>query len=397
MTLAALASWCAALFLAATLFSHTVALRLLLLIAGIVLLAGEALRSRLQGREDTIRFAPPLAWPFALWAAWAAASFFWTLEPGLTSKEFRNEIVYAFGALWLCFCAAQARGAPRLIGAVTAAGALAVCAAALAEPAVARIRLLQLHGGPGAFSSTLLILYPCTLAAAWFAWRGGRRALALAALVLLPLYFVSGYATQNRTLWVGLAGQTVLIALLTLLRPGTARGTKTAIAATAALLVIGAGVVLAKVEAERTAGGSGAARDLRPELWQSALRKIDERPLAGAGFGRGMFRQELRAQAGTPQIWHSHNLFVDTAIQLGWPGLALLVLLFGWTAGLAWRLARSASDAAFACGLALLPLVAGTVVRNLTDVLWVRQSALLYWGAVGVLLAWGLRAQRAGR
>jgi len=36
------------------------------------------------------------------------------------------------------------------------------------------------------------------------------------------------------------------------------------------------------------------------------------------------------------------------------------------------------------------------VVRNLTDVLLVRQNALLYWSALGVLLALGARA-RVGR
>jgi hypothetical protein len=32
------------------------------------------------------------------------------------------------------------------------------------------------------------------------------------------------------------------------------------------------------------------------------------------------------------------------------------------------------------------------VVRNSTDTLLVRQNALLYWGVVGVLLAWGGQA-----
>jgi hypothetical protein len=37
------------------------------------------------------------------------------------------------------------------------------------------------------------------------------------------------------------------------------------------------------------------------------------------------------------------------------------------------------------------------VVRNSTDTLLVRQNALLYWGVVGVLLAWGRQAwKRSG-
>ncbi|MGQ0545628.1 MAG: O-antigen ligase family protein [Betaproteobacteria bacterium] len=397
MNLVTPAAWCAALFIAASLFSHTVALRLLLLFGGVLLLVAETIRSRLRKAGCDAALVPPLLWPFALWAAWAAASFLWTLDPGLTRKEFQNEIVYAFLAFWLCFVAAQAPRAGRIVG-VAAAGALAVCEIAHAQSATQRHNPLQLHRGPGAFSSTRLSLYTCTLAFAWLAAaRRWNKAWIALALGLVPLYFASGYATQNRTLWIGFAVETLLFAALLLARPSQRRHGSLALVAVAGLLIVGIAVALSRVEAERSAAGGGAANDPRPALWKTVIGKIEERPLTGAGFGRGMFRQELRAQAGSPQIWHSHNLFVDTAVQLGLPGLALLVLLFGWTAALAWRLARSSSDVAFACGLALLPLVAGTIVRNLTDVLWVRQSALLYWAAVGVLLGWGLRAQRGAR
>jgi hypothetical protein len=35
------------------------------------------------------------------------------------------------------------------------------------------------------------------------------------------------------------------------------------------------------------------------------------------------------------------------------------------------------------------------LVRNMTDVLWVRQAALLYWGTAGFLLGYGTSADRA--
>jgi hypothetical protein len=42
--------------------------------------------------------------------------------------------------------------------------------------------------------------------------------------------------------------------------------------------------------------------------------------------------------------------------------------------------------------MALIAVVVGMVIRNSTDTLLVRQNALLYWGVVGVLLAWGRQA-----
>jgi hypothetical protein len=60
-----------------------------------------------------------------------------------------------------------------------------------------------------------------------------------------------------------------------------------------------------------------------------------------------------------------------------------------------WRYARDRDDAVAACGFALLGVVAGMLVRNMTDFLLVRQNALLFWGAVGVLTAFGARPWQA--
>jgi O-antigen ligase len=393
MNLATPAAGCAALFLASTLFSHTVALRLLLILGGGVLVVAQVWRARRRGAGGAIELLPPLLVPIGLWAGWAILSLAWSIDPSLTSKELRNEIGYALAAYWLCWAAAQAPAAPRVVIAVFGLGGLAVCVTALVESLVPRLSALQLHGGPGAFSSTLLILYPCTLGWAWFAaarrWNAAWIALPL---LLLPLYVVAGYLTLNRILWIALAAQTVVMALLVLSRPGAAARSRRLVALAAVILIAGAGTALTKVQSTRAIVDPG---DPRPALWQTVLRKIEERPLAGSGFGRGMYRHELRKETGNPFLWHSHSLYLDTALQLGWTGLALLLAVFGGTLALAWRLARSADEATFACGLVLLPLVAGTLVRNLTDVLWVRQSALLYWGVVGVLLAWGMKAGRA--
>ncbi|MBI1942744.1 MAG: O-antigen ligase family protein [Betaproteobacteria bacterium] len=399
MNLVTPAAWCAALFLAATLFSHTVALRLLLLFAGIALVIAAALRARLRGAEPGIVFAPPLLLPFALWAAWAALSTLWTLDPAITRKELQNEIGYAFLAYWLCFAGAQAAGSARVLLGIVGLGALAVCALALYAVWLALSGTLgSLYGGPGAFASTLLILFPSTLMLAWYAMRKNwHRALVGLAVALLAIYALAGYAVQSRILWVALAAQIVLFTLLLLRRPPASsvsgRRAKLLVVSLASLAVAGAIAMEIRVHGERVAAAPGeASRDVRIALWQSVLGRIAERPLMGSGFGRGMARHELREELANRFVWHSHNQFLDTALQLGWTGLALLVLLLGWTIWLGWKVARSADDLAFACGAALVAVVVGMTIRNMTDVLWVRQSALLYWGVVGVLLAWGTRA-----
>jgi len=72
-----------------------------------------------------------------------------------------------------------------------------------------------------------------------------------------------------------------------------------------------------------------------------------------------------------------------------------LVVLLGAVAREGWRAARRGNDAQAACGIALLGVLAGIVVRNMTDTLLVRQNALLFWGVVAVLLGFSSRPWRS--
>ena len=112
------------------------------------------------------------------------------------------------------------------------------------------------------------------------------------------------------------------------------------------------------------------------------------------GFGRGILRNDLPVRFDDGRLWHVHNIFLDAGIQLGIPGVLLLGWLLGAIGATGLRLARNADPFARSCGAALAAVVAGMIVRNLTDDVWVRQSALLFWAVVGTLAALGLRAAR---
>jgi O-antigen ligase len=130
-------------------------------------------------------------------------------------------------------------------------------------------------------------------------------------------------------------------------------------------------------------------------LWPEIAGQIGERPLTGYGFGRGLLRDPLRADFGAldSYLWHAHNIVLEALLQLGIPGLLLLLLLLGMLVREGWRYARSMDERTMACGFVLIAMVAGMLVRNMTDTLFVRQNALLFWGMAGVLLglplSWG--------
>ena len=388
-----LATWTSAFFMASALFSNTVALRLFLLL----LCCGLAIVAVVKERSS-IRVLPPLWLAFGLWAAWAWLSLAWSVEPERSLKELRNEIVYAGLVFWMCYVAAHARESPRVLLPVLGAAVLLLCAFALYQFPLGLVRNGERwHGGSGNLSTVVLTLLPCALMAAWYGHRNQRRQLRNWGLGVSILLIAAAYTTLNRTIWFGIAIQIVLMASLLTFRDGRVMGLRAKVigAAAAVLVLSGAGVISAHIhyEREQGVGKMAVAEDPRLKLWPEVLDHIKERPLTGYGFGRGVLRQPLRAELKDPLLWHAHNLFLETVVQLGVPGLLLLLFLLGATVRHGWRLARSPNALGAACGIAVLAVVAGMLTRNMTDTLWIRHNALVYWAVLGVLFAWGYRAQ----
>jgi O-antigen ligase len=392
-------AWFVAAFLSTSLFTHTVAVRLSLLGVGTALAAAAVARGRSGGRGD-IRILPAIWLPFLLWGAWASLSLTWSVEPARTLKEVHNEIAYTAVALWMCFVGAQAENAARVLIPVAGVAAAVVMAIGVRDFSLGwEIYLTGLHGGPGAHSSALLVLMPCIALTGWYGWRAGWpwwKQLPVGALGGLAL--LGAYCTLNRTVWIGFAVEFLLIGGLATLRAQSPASWTTRMKLTGGIaalaLVAGMAVMLGAVQAHREAvGGKSLAQDSRLALWPEIVERIGERPLTGYGFGRGLLRGPLESEFRQldPFLWHAHNIFLEQLLQLGAPGLALFLLLLAVLLREAWRAARDADDMRAACGMALTAVVAGMLIRNMTDTLFVRQNALLFWGAVGTLL--GLAAR----
>lgn len=380
----------AAAFLATSLFSHTVALRFALLLVGATLAALVAWRNR-----GEIRILPPI-WPyFLLWAAWAWLSVAWSVEPERTLKELRHEVVYTGVALWTCFVAAQAANAARIVIPVVGAAAAAVIAIALRDFSIGWESYLRgLHGGPGDHSSALLTLTPCAVMTAWYGRRVGWRLSAQFPLWILgALILISAYCTLNRTVWIGLGLEVLLVGGLLIVRTRTpapwSSRTKLVSGFVAVAVLAGAAIALSTIQARREAvGGKSLANDTRLTLWPEIVERVRERPFTGYGFGRGLLRGPLEKEFRDldPMLWHAHNTFLEQLIQLGVPGLALFLLLLAAILREGWRTMLDASDFHAACGMALIAVVTGMLVRNMTDTLFVRGNSLLFWGVAGTLL-----------
>ncbi|MBC9249154.1 hypothetical protein A9179_02570 [Pseudomonas alcaligenes] len=121
----------------------------------------------------------------------------------------------------------------------------------------------------------------------------------------------------------------------------------------------------------------------RPTLWLGGLQLIREHWLLGLGFEA----YEIAVPALQKSFKHPHNLFIDTGVRLGLPGLLLFLLLWGATLRRAWL------NRDVALGRALLALWGFASIALLSDGigLWLKPNAdwLITWLtiALGMVLA----------
>ena len=99
---------------------------------------------------------------------------------------------------------------------------------------------------------------------------------------------------------------------------------------------------------------------------------------------------------GDPTLTHAHNVFASVWLQTGAIGLALFVAAL---AAAAWRFAgyaRARDDTLALVGIVGLAILAGVLVKNLTDDFFFRTNARFLWTALALLVAFGERRLRDG-
>jgi putative inorganic carbon (HCO3(-)) transporter len=132
-------------------------------------------------------------------------------------------------------------------------------------------------------------------------------------------------------------------------------------------------------------GSPNTSYEGRIEIWSRAVYLIQKFPLSGVGLGA--FGEAADALApfqlfkpGT--VEHSHNLFLQVALDLGLPGLLAWLALVWIALRIAWKLYRGANPA---LGAALLCIHVALGVHGLWDaVTWSTRPSVLVW------LIWGL-------
>ncbi len=340
------------------------------------------------------------------WIALCSASLSWSVDPAYTAGELKPELLYAAMAFVVFFVAAAH---DRTLWAkwwafAMAGAALAFVGRLLQDVVPFEISRQEVDAGAGPYSTHLVLLLPLLLALDWpRPWGRGHRPRAL--LAALCLLLAAAWYTGNRIVWLAFGAQ-LMVGIVTWRRlPGTPRERAVTLRRLAVVAAVAFAIAFAASIAERyernllhdTGVPPGLEHDLRPKIWETAWGKLREAPWLGHGFGREVlaptFAPLTPKGVNHPEIRHAHNTFLDISLEVGVIGLAVFLALL---IALARRYAALLRDAELApLGSIGLALIAGFVVKNLTDDFLYRQNGLVFWALNAMLLGLASGARNA--
>lgn len=383
----------AAILLLVLPLNHTMALRM-----GMLFLAA-GIAWHVARRHPILSI--PLKLPLAAWGGIALLSVTWSFNPVFSLNEIKTEIGYGLIVFFTFFI--LTRG-----GAELGLWLRALMAGVSIPIVIAMVHFWQRGGWAGydwewqndfvPFSTYLATLSPFLL---YLLYKTPFAKFPQNAVwLLLPFFLLAAYATQNRMFWLSFG--CVLLLFLALggwrfRRSGDAR--RLFVIGLAGLLIAGVGFVAtvkqrAVIPAESTTAvvAHTLAQSERYEIWGFWAKRIAERPFTGVGFGRDLphfVYADLK-----PKTWHvlmfahAHNLFADYLLQMGVAGLVVLLYLLGSLYREFWKLYRSSNDEISLVGICGMALVTAFITKNMTDDLFWRTDALLFWALTGMLLGY---------
>jgi len=198
------------------------------------------------------------------------------------------------------------------------------------------------------------------------------------------LFLLTLILTQSRGGWIGaIAGAATMAALWDKrLRWVVGAGTLAAIAGASLVGWETVGNLLVSDTTEAMVGNLGSL-GFRQEVWRAALWGVSDFPFTGMGMGT--FREVSRVLypmnvAPSYDIAHAHNQFLQTALDLGIPGLVAYIAL--WLGGgyLLWQTIVQATDPLMrALAIGVSGAFAGFAVYGLSDAVALGSKPGFFW------------------
>ncbi|MBN1921633.1 MAG: O-antigen ligase family protein [Anaerolineae bacterium] len=200
--------------------------------------------------------------------------------------------------------------------------------------------------------------------------------------------------TQSRSGWIGgVAGALALLGPVVWC--SGRRWLRVSVLALLALVLLGGGLFVARVPTEmldrawaddvvtETEFTGKVSFSGRVEIWSRALYAIQDFPFTGCGLGTLRKVVPLLyppfSISPTADIAHAHNIFLQTATDVGLPGLIAYLALLGVAFAVAWHSKPQK-------GLPLLGALVALHIYGLTDAVALgSKPGIVFWASLGVL------------
>lgn len=250
-----------------------------------------------------------------------------------------------------------------------------------------------IFGGVGGLSTVIITTLPIIFYSSYLVLKNSNHTLMLVLLFIMAFLSIlyAGYLTQNIMLWPSFAMQIIVLFFLLPIQYE-----KTMLIAFVGLLVLALiyGMYVVGNQKGRMSDFSVASitqmlsKDPRVPAWKNVIEKISESPLRGKGFGRETLRKAYSDTTDKLTFWHSHNIFLDAGIQMGVPGILVLIGIFTCLGWFFYRLRRFGDTELMVISAIGIAVIAGVVMKNMSDSFFNRHWALLFWAQMGMLIGY---------
>jgi O-antigen ligase len=328
----------------------------------------------------------PFDLPFLAFLAWGSAALVTAVDPSYSLHELYAKTGVSFLLFYLVVHEIRREQVPILLG-VFAGGSVVIGIYGVGEAflhwgewAPTGYRIRSLTTDYNFFSNYLAMAIPLLAVLTFKAWGRGFRVVAGVAVGISLLCL---FLTFSRAAWLGVALAMGALLFLT--------GKRFWAVSLFVLLLLAVAVASPYLRHELSTGGEQEAKVetavYRLAAWKMGVEEVLKHPVTGIGYGRESF---LKAYPGNPitreerGIVHTHNTFLETALQIGLPGLAIFVWLIGAATVVFRRGMQRAEGKERLLLLGLLAMMLSYFTRNAFDHMHVGASAHLFWLLVGL-------------
>lgn len=315
------------------------------------------------------------------WVVVCLLSLTYAVDPVYSLKEMKSELLNSLAAFFAFFVIAGNPERARYLVRALAVGLVIIGGWAAIAWVVNGFSWNESgrYGGVGIFASYLVTIFPAMV---WLAYSETTPFWRRTALALLPFILLLAFATGQRAVWPALALE---IFLCWYILVDLGKLAKPRIAWAWILLVVAAftATVMFLSNEHRFQGNSvDMMSDTRVAFWPSVVENIAGHPMSGGGFGRqAMAKAYPELIPENRWLWHSHNIFLNYGLSMGFPGILAITLVFGFWARHFWQAIRYRHALAGMVGLAL---VIGVLLRNQFNDFFIRDMSLLFWAQIGL-------------